>query len=134
MTTKNVAVEMTLLWKSQNDFHRSLEISLENARFPHSHKPIPFFERRRTYNEPPSEWITFRAAYWSTFRAALPRALLLRRIISCAGTQGATDRARIKVGATSLREGQSAWRRGMQYSSDGLQYSSNGSRTHRNVR
>jgi hypothetical protein len=27
---------MALLWKSQNDFHRSLEIS-QNARFPHSH-------------------------------------------------------------------------------------------------
>ena len=30
-------MEMTLLCKSQNDSHRSLEISLEHARFPHSH-------------------------------------------------------------------------------------------------
>ena len=27
MTSNRAAVEMTLLWKSQNDFHRSLEIS-----------------------------------------------------------------------------------------------------------
>jgi len=31
------AVEMPGPWKSQNDFHRPLEISLKNARFPHSH-------------------------------------------------------------------------------------------------
>jgi hypothetical protein len=37
---KRAAVEMTLLWKSQNDSHRSLEISLKDARFPHFHKPI----------------------------------------------------------------------------------------------
>jgi hypothetical protein len=36
------AVEMTLLWKSQNDSHRSVEISLESARFPHFHKPYLF--------------------------------------------------------------------------------------------
>ena len=36
----DAAVEMPLLWKSQNDFHRSLEISPQNARFPHSHKLI----------------------------------------------------------------------------------------------
>src|SRR5262249_45253377 len=75
-----------------------------------------------------------RRCIWPHVRAVPKRALLLRRIISCAGTQAATDRARIKVGATSLCERQSAWRRGMQYSSDGLQYSSNGSRPHRNVR
>lgn len=37
---RHTAVEMTLLWKSQNDSHRSLEISLGNARFPHFHKPL----------------------------------------------------------------------------------------------
>jgi len=39
--SKTVAVEMTLLRKSQNDSHRSLQISLENTRFAHFHKPIP---------------------------------------------------------------------------------------------
>jgi hypothetical protein len=47
-----------------------------------------------------------RRCTWPRVRAAPKRALLLPRIISCAGTGGATDRARIKVGATSLCEGQ----------------------------
>jgi hypothetical protein len=35
-------MEMTLRWKSQNDVHRSLEISLENARL-----HIPTADHRR---------------------------------------------------------------------------------------
>jgi len=35
-------MEMPVPWKSHNDFHRTLEISLSNARFPHSHSPLPF--------------------------------------------------------------------------------------------
>jgi hypothetical protein len=45
-----------------------------------------------------------RRCTWPRLRAVPKRALLLLRIISCAGTRGATDRARIKVGATSLCE------------------------------
>src|SRR5437764_11574192 len=34
-------------WKPQNGFHRGLEISLENARFPHSHRrPSSSWDRR----------------------------------------------------------------------------------------
>ena len=52
-TKIDAAMEMTLLWKSQNDFHKSLEISLENARFPHSHSRSSFVsdEKRRPKNE-----------------------------------------------------------------------------------
>lgn len=39
---------MTLPWTSQNDVHRSLEISLENARFPHSHSASSFSQWTRT--------------------------------------------------------------------------------------
>jgi hypothetical protein len=41
-------MEMTRLWKSQNDFHSSLEISLENARFPHSHSRSCFVSNEKT--------------------------------------------------------------------------------------
>jgi hypothetical protein len=39
-TKIDAAMEMTRSWKSQNDFHKRLEISLTNARFPHSPQPI----------------------------------------------------------------------------------------------
>ena len=45
------AVEMTSLRKPQNGSHRDVEISLENARFPHSHSGSSSFtedEKRRT--------------------------------------------------------------------------------------
>ena len=45
-------MEMTRLWKSQNDFHSRLKISLENARFSHSHSRSAFSdEKRRPENE-----------------------------------------------------------------------------------
>ena len=51
-TTIDAAMEMTRLWKSQNDFHSRLRISLENARFSHSHSRSAFSdEKRRPENE-----------------------------------------------------------------------------------
>src|SRR5687767_13507275 len=43
----DAAMEMTQRWKSQNDFHSCLEISLENARFPHSHSRSSLCQMRR---------------------------------------------------------------------------------------
>jgi hypothetical protein len=44
---------MARLWKSHPDFHSRLEISLENARFPHFHKPIiVWMMTRRTIKSP----------------------------------------------------------------------------------
>ena len=45
--TIDAAMEMTRLWKSQNDFHSRLEISHTNARFPHSHSRSSVFQMRR---------------------------------------------------------------------------------------
>ena len=66
----DAAMEMTLLWKSQNDFHSSLEIS---HRTRDSH--IPTADHLRCRREErrmnrPSPWTTFRAADWPSFRAA----------------------------------------------------------------
>jgi hypothetical protein len=46
-TKIGAAMEMTRSWKSQNDFHKRLEISLTNARFPHSHSRSSSFQTRK---------------------------------------------------------------------------------------
>src|SRR5580704_12319144 len=40
------AVEMSVPWKSQNDFHRTLEISDQHERFPHFTQPILVSNKR----------------------------------------------------------------------------------------
>src|SRR6266446_6677301 len=44
MTTET-AVEMPSPWKSQNDSHRDLEISLKNAKLPHFHSRSSLFQK-----------------------------------------------------------------------------------------
>ena len=55
MRNKNHAMEMTRGWKSQSDFHPRLEISLENARFPHSHSRSSLFRITSAERRPNSE-------------------------------------------------------------------------------
>jgi hypothetical protein len=50
-TQIDAAMEMTRSWKSQNDFHKRLEISLTNARFPHSHSRSSSFQTRKKTEE-----------------------------------------------------------------------------------
>ena len=43
------AVEMATLWKPQNGFHKGLGHRAQNARCPHSHKPlVPYYEKGDT--------------------------------------------------------------------------------------
>src|SRR5713226_3989146 len=65
MNTKiDAAMEMTLLWKSQNDFHRSLEIS---HRTRDSHIPtadhLRFRSEERRMNRPPGGLLSERRAH-----------------------------------------------------------------------
>ena len=49
---------MPSLWKPQNGSHRDLEISHQNARFPHSHKPIIIVDEGRRRRTEPEQSVT----------------------------------------------------------------------------